>query len=78
MYHPLLGVAVVGVVISLYYYFGVIRAIYWSKNPADLSPIVVSRPMKFSLYGCLAGMFFLGVFPSPALHLATQAVRVLR
>jgi hypothetical protein len=26
-------------VISIYYYFGVVRAIYWSKEPADLTPI---------------------------------------
>ena len=30
-------------VISLYYYFGVVRAIYWSTNAPDLSPIAVSR-----------------------------------
>ena len=28
------GVALLGVVMSLYYYFGVIRAIYWSREPA--------------------------------------------
>ncbi|HXI50833.1 MAG TPA: NADH-quinone oxidoreductase subunit N, partial [Candidatus Saccharimonadales bacterium] len=37
-YYWLIGVAIVGVVISLYYYFGVIRAIYWANEPADLSP----------------------------------------
>jgi hypothetical protein len=36
------------VVISLYYYFGIIRAIYWSNNPTDLSPIPISLPMKVS------------------------------
>ena len=77
-YYWLAGVAIVGVVISLYYYFGIIRAIYWSKNPTDLSPIPISLPMKISLYACMAGMFYLGVFPNLAVNLASEAVRVLR
>jgi len=67
-----------GVVISLYYYFGVVRAIYWSEDPMDLSPIEVSKPIRVSLYGCIAGMLYLGLFPSPTLELATQAVKLLR
>jgi len=77
-YYWLAGVAIVGVVISLYYYFGIIRAIYWSKNPTDLSPIPISLPMKISLCACMAGMFYLGVFPNLAVNLASEAVRVLR
>ncbi|MHB8523778.1 MAG: NADH-quinone oxidoreductase subunit N [Limisphaerales bacterium] len=73
----LVAVAIVGVVISLYYYLGVIRAIYWSKAPADLSPIEISRPLRVSLYGCIAGMFYLGVFPSAVLRVASQAVKTL-
>ena len=59
--------------ISLYYYFGIIRAIYWSKNPTDLSPIPISLPMKISLYACMAGMFYLGVFPNLAVNPASEA-----
>jgi len=51
-YYWLTGVAIVGVVISLYYYFGVIRAIYWSQEPADLSPLAVSVPLN-SLSGAV-------------------------
>lgn len=65
-------------VISLYYYFGVIRAIYWSEGAADLSPIKVSLPIRVSLYGCIAGMFFLGLFPGSVLNLAAKAVKVLQ
>jgi NADH-quinone oxidoreductase subunit N len=70
-------VAIVGVVISLYYYFGVIRAVYWSKEPADLSPISVSLPMKMCLGVCIAAMLFLGVFPSRVLASAAAAVKAL-
>jgi NADH-quinone oxidoreductase subunit N len=70
--------AVIGVVISLYYYFGVIRAIYWSPDPPDLSPIPLSRPILASLYLCLGGMLWLGVFPNSIVNLAELAVTTLQ
>ncbi len=76
-YYWLLGIALIGVVISLYYYFGVIRAIYWAKDPADLTPIELSRPIKISLYVCIGGMFYLGLFPDSIVSLATVVVRSL-
>ena len=45
-YYALLGVAIVGVVISLYYYFGVIRTLYWGKQqmvPEDIHVSPLSR-----------------------------------
>jgi NADH-quinone oxidoreductase subunit N len=78
-YYCLAFTALAGVVISLYYYFGVIRAIYWSKNaPTDLSPITLSGPAKFILATCIAGMFWIGLFPTTMLNLATEAVRALK
>jgi len=77
-YYCLAFTTLAGVVISLYYYFGVVRAIYWSEEPADLSPIQVSKPIRVTLYGCMAGMFFLGLFPGALVNLAAEAVRVLR
>ena len=77
-YYCLTFTALAGVVISIYYYFGVIRAIYWSDAAADLSPIPVSKPIRVAIYGCIAGMFFLGLFPGPLVNLATEAVKVLR
>jgi NADH:ubiquinone oxidoreductase subunit 2 (subunit N) len=71
-------VAVVGVVISLYYYFGVIRVIYWSPAPADLSPIPVPLPIKLSLGVCVAGMIFLGVYPATLMKWVGYAVENIR
>jgi NADH-quinone oxidoreductase subunit N len=68
--------ALAGVVISFYYYFGVIRAIYWSKNPADVSPIQLSGPIKVAICICIAGIFYLGIFPATALDMANAAVAV--
>jgi NADH-quinone oxidoreductase subunit N len=77
-YYWLVGIAILGVVISLYYYFGVVRAIYWSKDVPDLTPIQPSNPMLLTLYGCLAGMFILGVYPGPLVSLVSEAVKSLR
>jgi NADH-quinone oxidoreductase subunit N len=76
-YYCLAFTALIGVVISLYYYFGVIRAIYWSRNPADLSPIPLSGAVKFTVCICIAGMFWIGLFPSVVLNLATEAAKAL-
>ena len=72
-FYCLVGVAIVGVVVSLYYYFGVIRAIYWPSPGADLSPIQLSRPIQVALCVCVVGMLGLGLFPNTLLDLAAQA-----
>jgi len=66
------------VVVSIYYYFGVIRMIYWSADPADLSPITVSLPMKISLGVCIVAILYLGIFPGCVLASATEAVKALK
>jgi NADH-quinone oxidoreductase subunit N len=76
-YYCLLFTALAGVIISLYYYFGVIRAVYWSKNPADLSPVELSAPAKISIWACIAGMLWLGLFPNTILNVTNVATQVL-
>jgi NADH-quinone oxidoreductase subunit N len=77
-YYVLIGITIVGVVISLYYYFGIVRAIYWGQESVDLSQISVSFPAKASLIVCMAGMLFLGIFPDPVVKTTTQAAEVLQ
>jgi len=77
-YYCLTFTALAGVVISLYYYFGIIRAIYWSKEPLDLSPITLSGPAKVTLATCMAGMLWIGLFPNTLVTLAAEAVKVLQ
>ncbi len=74
-YYCLAFTALAGVVISLYYYFGVVRVMYWSKDAADLSPIPLSKPIRFSILGCVAGIFYLGLFPGALLNLAVEAFK---
>jgi len=77
-YYWLVSVAIVGAVVSLYYYFGVVRAIYWSRDVGDLSPIEISRPLRLTIYACMAGMLYLGIFPNTMLNWASQIVNALR
>lgn len=76
-YYWLVGIAIAGVVISIWYYFGIIRAIYWSREAADLSPITISLPIRLALYVCLIGMLLLGTFPGPLVKAAANAVENL-
>ncbi len=77
-FYLVVAVAVIGVVISIWYYFGVIRTIYWPRHRSEMAtPIEVSPPMKIVLWGCIAGMLFLGVFPALPLEFAEQAVALL-
>jgi NADH-quinone oxidoreductase subunit N len=76
-YYCLAFTALVGVVISFYYYFGVIKAIYFSKSTTDTSPITMSLPMKAAICVCIAGMFWLGIAPNSLLDLAQKATTVL-
>jgi NADH-quinone oxidoreductase subunit N len=77
-YYCLAFTALVGVVISLYYYFGVIRAVYWSEDTSDMSPIPLSRPVQFSIFVCIGGMVYLGLFPGVVVNVANAAVTALR
>ena len=75
-YYCLAFTALAGVVISLYYYFGVIRAIYWSKDITDVSAIELSAPAKVSIWACIAGIFWIGLFPNTVLNITNEAAKV--
>jgi NADH-quinone oxidoreductase subunit N len=77
-YYCLAFIALAGVVISLYYYFGVIRALYWSRETPDLSPISMSAPIRVVIAVCVAGIFYLGLFPGALLNVTSNAVAVLK
>jgi hypothetical protein len=48
------------------------------EEAPDLTPIPISLPARLAIYICLAGMFFLGMFPAPMVDLAACAVRALK
>jgi NADH-quinone oxidoreductase subunit N len=77
-YYGLVGVAIFGVVVSLYYYLGVVRAIFWSE-PESARPLPeISRPLRWALGVCMAAMVLLGVAPGWLLAAAQSAVAPLQ
>lgn len=76
-FYSVVVVAIIGVVISIWYYFGVIRAIYWPRHESSNAPVTVSLPMKLTLGACVAGMLCLGMFPAVPLDLADRAVALI-
>ncbi len=77
-YYWLVAVAVFGAVLSVYYYFGVVRVMYWGGESADPTPIAVSMPMKVSLGACMLGMFWLGMYPATLMRWVGYAVEGIR
>lgn len=75
--YGLVGVAILGVVMSLYYYFGVVRAAYWRDEKTDSDPIQPSLTARLTIGACMAGVIILGIFPSGLLESATRAVVAL-
>jgi len=68
-YYCLAFTALVGVVISIYYYFGVVKAIYWGQSN-DRMPVPISWPARLAIFVCIAGMLWLGLVPGGMLDLA--------
>jgi hypothetical protein len=42
-----------------------------------LSPITLSGPAKVAIAICIAGMFWIGLFPNVMVNLANEAVKAL-
>ncbi len=76
-YYWIVAVALFSVIVSIYYYFGVIRAIYWSPRPADASALEIPGAAKLSLAICVVGMLWLGVYPATVLKLIGFAVQTV-
>ena len=74
-YYVLAGIGAAAVVISLYFYLGVGRAIYLQQpeDSAQAGPIPVSKPMRLALYVCMAAIVGLGIFQRPLVEAAIQA-----
>ena len=77
-YYCLVFTALAGVVISMYYYFGVIKVMYWSREAKDLSAIELSAPAMVTAWICIAGMLWIGLFPNTLLTLANAAAGALK
>ena len=75
-YFALLAVAVFGVVVSIYYYFKIIRTIFWGNDSREQSPVTVGLPVRIALYCCVAAMLYLGLLPNKPFKWAESAAKV--
>ncbi|MFO7688624.1 MAG: NADH-quinone oxidoreductase subunit N [Desulfobacterales bacterium] len=74
-YFTLVLIAMVNVVISLYYYMLVIKAAYLLAPPHDLPTLSVSLPVKLLTGTLVTAMVVIGVFPTYVIALARAAAR---
>ncbi|MFN2474818.1 MAG: NADH-quinone oxidoreductase subunit N [Chthoniobacterales bacterium] len=63
----LLVIGVITVACGFYYYFKVIRAMYWEAGTSD-SAVAISRLTRCSIAALIVGIFVLGVYPQPILN----------
>jgi NADH-quinone oxidoreductase subunit N len=71
----LVVVAVLTSVISLYYYVGVVRQMYFQTSVAE-KPVTMSPPLKLALIICVIGVLIFGVYPNIFIDFASQAALV--
>jgi len=76
-YFTIVLVAMINVVISLYYYILVVRAAYLLESDETLPRLQLSSPIKILTGALLTVMIAAGVFPHYLLELARAAARVL-
>jgi NADH-quinone oxidoreductase subunit N len=78
-YVGIVVIAVLTSVISLYYYVGVVREMYFHKKEIkNQAKIVVPLGLKLALLISFLGVIILGLYPNPILKAATLAAMVFR
>ena len=65
-HYGLVLIGIVTVAAGFYYYFKVIRAMYWMQ-PAEETPVAVSGTVKLLIAVLSAGILALGIYPEPVL-----------
>jgi NADH-quinone oxidoreductase subunit N len=70
-------VAILTSVISLYYYVGVVRQMYFQTSNEG-SPISTGAMLKVALIICVVGVLLFGIYPNIFLDFANQAAMVFR
>jgi NADH-quinone oxidoreductase subunit N len=66
-------IAVLGSLVSVYYYLRVVVYMFMKEGDAD-NPVVVDRPSAVTILACSALILFFGLFPTGLLQLANSAV----
>lgn len=72
----LVAVGLLGVAVSLYFYLGIVRAMFWEKSDS-LGRVEVGTPMRVTLWLVMLATIFIGVFQNPLMRLAVEAAASL-
>lgn len=77
-YYVLAVIGAATVVISLYFYLNVAKAIYIQEpaDSAETGPISISLPMRAALYVCMLAVIGLGIYQLPLVTASRAAARV--
>lgn len=67
LYFSVWALALIAVVVSVVFYFGVIRTMWLTDDETQKAPIASDRTLGVALGACVACVVLLGVFPYPAL-----------
>ena len=57
----LIGIAALNMIISLYYYLRVVKAMFMDSNETPIEKISISTMPKFGLFICMAGIIITGL-----------------
>lgn len=63
------GVAFVGAAAGFYYYFKLIRAMWWNEAPRDAAELELPQISRISIFTLTSAVVLLGVWPQPILWL---------
>ncbi|MFP4422570.1 MAG: NADH-quinone oxidoreductase subunit N [Desulfococcaceae bacterium] len=77
-YLTLIIIAMINVVISLYYYLLVLRAAYLLEPETEPPPLRVTPGIRLLAGGLVAAMVVIGVYPTQLIEMAQSAARMLR
>jgi len=61
-------------VVSVYYYFAVVKAMYL-KEPVEATPIVTSKPLSIGILISTISLIVIGLYPAPFLNWAILAIK---
>jgi NADH-quinone oxidoreductase subunit N len=76
-YFALVLIAMVNVVISLYYYLLVLKAAYLTEPPQQMPPLVLSFGDRIVATALIAVIIGIGFYPAPLIAVARDVVAVL-
>jgi NADH-quinone oxidoreductase subunit N len=73
----LVVVAIITSVISLYYYVGIVRQMYFQSGLSE-EKMTLPFHLKLALFISVIGVFFAGLYPTPLIELAKQAAEIFK